>query len=154
MRWAAAISSTEPYEMEMRLRRAADGGYRWFLVRALPIRNEHGVLTRWIGTNTDITEHKAAEEAAAAITERLALAMSAARLGTWDWNVETREVLWSPEHNAMLDLPIDQRQGNFEDGMARVHPDDHEKVIGELQAAMLGRRDAKGITDLRRATRL
>ncbi len=38
--------------------RGTDGHYRWFLSRAIPIRDEHGTVTRWIGTNTDITERQ------------------------------------------------------------------------------------------------
>ncbi len=40
--------------------RGADGQYRWFLSRALPIRDEHGMVVRWFGTNTDITEREEA----------------------------------------------------------------------------------------------
>ena len=36
--------------------RASDGSYRWFLSRAIPIKNENGQVIRWFGTNTDITE--------------------------------------------------------------------------------------------------
>lgn len=43
--------------------RARDGTYRWFLSRAIPIRNESGLVVRWFGTNTDITEQRAAEDA-------------------------------------------------------------------------------------------
>ena len=43
--------------------RGTDGQYRWFLSRAVPIRDEHGTVLRWFGTNTDITERKQAEEA-------------------------------------------------------------------------------------------
>ncbi len=43
--------------------RAADGSYRWFLSRATPIRNNEGEVTRWFGTNTDITELRNMEEA-------------------------------------------------------------------------------------------
>jgi PAS domain S-box-containing protein len=43
--------------------RGKDGGYRWFLSRALPIRDEKGKIVLWFGTNTDITEQrKSAEE--------------------------------------------------------------------------------------------
>jgi PAS domain S-box-containing protein len=42
--------------------RGTDGQYRWFLSRALPIRNEQGRVVRWFGTNTDITERKQIEE--------------------------------------------------------------------------------------------
>ena len=42
--------------------RGKDGTYRWFLSRAIPIRDEHGVVMRWFGTNTDITEQKHLEQ--------------------------------------------------------------------------------------------
>lgn len=43
--------------------RSKDGTYRWFLSRALPIRNEAGDVVRWFGTNTDVTEQIEAEKA-------------------------------------------------------------------------------------------
>jgi PAS domain S-box-containing protein len=55
--WTKAIGSGEAYEVEFRLRRA-DGAFRWFLGRAVPARDEHGGIIRWIGTNTDIHDQK------------------------------------------------------------------------------------------------
>ncbi len=43
--------------------RSADGEYRWFLSRAVPIRDRNGQIVRWFGTNTDITIQREAEEA-------------------------------------------------------------------------------------------
>ncbi|WP_323141927.1 PAS domain-containing hybrid sensor histidine kinase/response regulator [Massilia phyllosphaerae] len=43
--------------------RGRDGSYRWFLSRAVPLRDEAGVIQRWFGTNTDITEQREAAEA-------------------------------------------------------------------------------------------
>jgi PAS domain S-box-containing protein len=43
--------------------RGKDGGYRWFLSRAVPIKNAHGKITRWFGTNTDVTELRNIQEA-------------------------------------------------------------------------------------------
>jgi PAS domain S-box-containing protein len=43
--------------------RSADGEYRWFLSRAVPIRDGNGQIIRWFGTNTDITIQREAEEA-------------------------------------------------------------------------------------------
>jgi len=43
--------------------RGADGQYRWFLSRAIPIRDENGKVLRWFGTNTDVTELREAQEA-------------------------------------------------------------------------------------------
>jgi PAS domain S-box-containing protein len=57
-RWEEAIRTGSNYESELRLRRH-DGVFRWFLVRALQIRDAKGQPARWFGTSTDITEHKA-----------------------------------------------------------------------------------------------
>jgi PAS domain S-box-containing protein len=52
----------EPWEDTFPLR-GKDGEYRWFLTRAVPIRNEAGAILRWFGTNTDVTERIRMEEA-------------------------------------------------------------------------------------------
>jgi PAS domain S-box-containing protein len=59
-RWHANLAATEPYEVELRLRRA-DGEYRWFLVRVAPLRDEQGDLVKWYGVSIDIEESKKAE---------------------------------------------------------------------------------------------
>ncbi len=55
-RWQASIRTGEPFEMEFPLRRGADGAFRWFLTRVLPLRDSSGRIVRWFGTNTDIEE--------------------------------------------------------------------------------------------------
>ena len=61
-RRTSAIAAGQAYEVEYRLRRAADGAYRWHLGRALPVRNPQGAIVRWFGTCTDIDDHKRAEQ--------------------------------------------------------------------------------------------
>src|SRR6202166_631003 len=61
-KWCASLASGEPFENEVRYRRAADGEYRWFLSRAVPLRDEHGKILRWYGVSTDIEDRKRAEE--------------------------------------------------------------------------------------------
>lgn len=51
----------EPWEDTFPLR-GADGGYRWFLSRAVPIRDENGEIALWFGSNTDVTEQREREE--------------------------------------------------------------------------------------------
>ena len=51
--------------------RGKDGEYRWFLSRALPIRDNRGQVVRWFGTNTDITERLVAEEHRNLLTDEL-----------------------------------------------------------------------------------
>ncbi|MEO6526133.1 MAG: ATP-binding protein [Gemmatimonadaceae bacterium] len=59
--WAHALQSGEPYSVEYRFRQASTGQYRWFIGRALPLRDEHGIIVRWFGTCTDIDDAKRAE---------------------------------------------------------------------------------------------
>ena len=61
--WRVCSATKEPYENESRFRRAADGEYRWFLVRAVSLRNEQGEILKWYGTLTDIEDRKQAEQA-------------------------------------------------------------------------------------------
>jgi PAS domain S-box-containing protein len=58
-RWQHSLDTGEPFQFEHRFRRA-DGVYRWHLSRALPMRDEHGSIKMWIGSNTDIHEQKMA----------------------------------------------------------------------------------------------
>ena len=60
--WNASVAAGEPFEAEARMRRA-DGEYRWFLIRAVPLHDEQGNIVKWYGTSTDIEDRKQAEEA-------------------------------------------------------------------------------------------
>ncbi|MES2055592.1 MAG: PAS domain-containing protein [Pseudomonadota bacterium] len=68
--WYQSLESGAPYQLEYRLRRA-DGAYRWILGRALPIRDDTGIITRWFGTCTDIHEQKEASEEREVIAQEL-----------------------------------------------------------------------------------
>jgi PAS domain S-box-containing protein len=61
-KWRAAIATGKPFEVEAR-GRSANGEYRWFLVRAEPLRDEAGAIVKWYGTNTDIEDRKRATDA-------------------------------------------------------------------------------------------
>ena len=69
-RWREAISSGETFEMVFPLR-AADGSFRPFLTRVQPVRDRHGQISRWFGTNTDISHQRAAEEALRRLADEL-----------------------------------------------------------------------------------
>ncbi|MHB8214850.1 MAG: two-component regulator propeller domain-containing protein [Candidatus Sulfotelmatobacter sp.] len=61
-KWRAALATGEPFEDEVRYKRAADGQYRWFLSRAVPLRDGRGKILKWYGTSADIEDRKRAEE--------------------------------------------------------------------------------------------
>src|SRR6185369_1170790 len=61
-KWARAVQDGAVFDTEFRIRRA-DGTYRWFKTRALPVRDEAGRIVKWYGTNTDIEEFRRIEQA-------------------------------------------------------------------------------------------
>ncbi len=69
-RWTAALASGSIYETEFRIRRV-DGQYRWFLVRAEPVRDSAGEIAGWVGTNTDIHDLRVTEAALRRANETL-----------------------------------------------------------------------------------
>jgi PAS domain S-box-containing protein len=60
-KWRASLETGAPLENEAR-HRDAHGEYRWFLVRAVPLRDAHGNILKWYGTLTDIEDRKRAEQ--------------------------------------------------------------------------------------------
>ncbi len=61
-KWRISVATGQLFEDEARFRCAADGVYRWFLVRGVPLRDRHGKIVKWYGTLTDIEERKRAEQ--------------------------------------------------------------------------------------------
>jgi PAS domain S-box-containing protein len=70
-RWTNAFTTGESYEIKYRFKRASDGSYRWHLGRALPVRDEHGKITKWFGTCTDIEDEVRSQEAIHRLNEEL-----------------------------------------------------------------------------------
>ncbi|RKH68756.1 response regulator [Corallococcus llansteffanensis] len=68
-RWSESRQAGAPFECEGRIRRHADGAYRWHLIQALPLRNAHGRILQWLGTCTDIDDQKRASETLSFLSE-------------------------------------------------------------------------------------
>lgn len=68
--WNEALEARTDYAIEVRYRRY-DGEYRWFLTRAVPVRDEEGRVRAWFGTTTDIDNQKRAEERFVRLNETL-----------------------------------------------------------------------------------
>jgi formate hydrogenlyase transcriptional activator len=58
--WQRVLAAGQPDETEARVRKF-DGEYRWYLIRAVPVRDHAGALVGWYGTNSDIEEKKRAQ---------------------------------------------------------------------------------------------
>ena len=69
-RWRASLASGDPFEMTFPLK-GPSGEYRPFLTRVIPVRDDQGQVVRWFGTNVDISEQVAAEQALTQLNETL-----------------------------------------------------------------------------------
>lgn len=56
--WTSSLETGEPIEVDYRVRRAADGAYRWFLAQARPVRDREGRIVKWFGMLTEIEDQK------------------------------------------------------------------------------------------------
>ena len=79
-RWQASIANGQPFEMVFPLR-GADGRFRPFLTRVVPVWGEDGKVFRWFGSNTDITEPMRLEEERHKVDERMVQAQKLEALG-------------------------------------------------------------------------
>src|SRR6478609_9926963 len=81
-KWLVDMPAGQPYEDEMRLRRA-DGEYRWFLIRTVPLRDRQKNIVKWYGTSTDIEDRKRAEDALRESEDRLRLVVDTIPALVW-----------------------------------------------------------------------
>ncbi|HEV2149256.1 MAG TPA: PAS domain S-box protein [Longimicrobiaceae bacterium] len=102
----------------------------WLEYRAFPA---DGGLTLYV---RDVTDRRVAQEELRTSEERQRVALRAARMAHWDWDLRSGVVHWSPEHNRMMGLPAGQSRGSYEAFMERVHPDDREALAETLRPAL------------------
>src|SRR6266567_5540680 len=102
-----------------------EGGYRWFLGRAEPVRASDGTLLYWIGINLDIEDWKQAEF-------YLAEGQRLARTGSWAFNAAGFDY-WSPELFRIYGLDPSGKAPTVEEYMELIHPDDREFVVETIQ---------------------
>ncbi len=86
-RWQHSLASGEAFEVEYRLRHRS-GEYRWALGRALPIRDAHGVIERWLGTSTDIHPQKLAEEERRRADAKFMKIVEAGIIGIYEYRLD------------------------------------------------------------------
>jgi PAS domain S-box-containing protein len=118
----AVVTRVDVYENEYRIRRP-DGQVRWIWGRGRVIRDRSGQAVRYSGADIDVTERKATEQALAESESRLRIAVEAADLGIWDWNVLTNEMTWSDRAKVMAGFPTDAPV-SFEMVSQATHPED------------------------------
>jgi PAS domain S-box-containing protein len=126
------------YDEEYRIIRP-DGSERWIRDRAFPVHDATGRVFRIAGLAEDITERKRAEEARRASEERLRLALRAADLGVWDWDLRSGRVYWSETIEGFFGLPSGSFPGTHAAYLDLIYLEDRGSVLQAVQNAIEGR---------------
>jgi PAS domain S-box-containing protein len=150
-RWTECLKEGTPFEMTFPLRNA-NGEYRPFLTRAVPIRDDQGNIVRWFGTNVDISEQVEAEKALTRlnetletrVTEEVALRMEAEEALRQSQKMETLGQLTggiAHDFNNLLQIIT----GNL-DILQRTIPTDSPRLKRSVENAMKGAERAAVLT--------
>jgi PAS domain S-box-containing protein len=132
--WREVMASPRSYEQELRLQRA-DGEYRWFLVRTVPLLDVEGRVVKWYGTSTDIEDLKRAEEKLKRSENQLAEAQRISHVGHWERNIEGGEIICSEETYRIFGLPPQDAIRNLEE---MIHPEDRPLHAAAIARALGG----------------
>jgi len=138
--WPTALAAGKPFETEARLRRA-DGQYRWFLIRAVPLRDEQGNIIKWYGTSSDIEDLKSAEDRVRLIIDTLPT------------------MVWTLQPDGAVDF-VNQRwmdytglslEEEIEEPTRPIHPEDLPRVMEKWLADLAAGEASEDEIRLRRA---
>jgi PAS domain S-box-containing protein len=110
-------------------------GYRFFLDKKAPWRDDNGNVIGIIGVSHDITEQKRAVEALRDRELRLRLAQEHGHIGVWDWYPDTGEENFSAEMSRIYGLKPGTIR-TYQDWLSRVHPEDIKRMEAQRDAAL------------------
>jgi len=134
--WRASLASGEPLLAEAPIR-GADGEYRWYSIRRVPLRNEKGEIVKWYSIGFNIEDRKRAESALQRSQAYSAEAQKLSLTGSMAWDLASGDHFWSDETYQIMgfDRGIEP---SIDLIMERVHPDDRARFRDEVDRAAQG----------------
>ena len=103
-----------------------------------PWRDEKGKTLGIIGISKDITVLKESAQKLKENEQLLRLALSSANAGTWNWEIETGKIVWSPENYDLYGVDLQIGHPQYQDWKNRLHPEEREQVHERVQQVVLG----------------
>jgi PAS domain S-box-containing protein len=143
-----SIQTGDPYDIEHRCRRS-DGVYRWFQVRALPVRDPDGGITGWYVLLTDIDDRKRAEEAIRASERNLDQIINTIPALAWSARPDGSAEFFNRHYLDYVGVPAEQvRDWGW---TVAVHPDDLNGLLAGWRRTLAAGRRGESEARLRRA---
>jgi PAS domain S-box-containing protein len=115
-----------------------DGQRIYIDVSVSPVYDSYGRLVGASSIKRDVTERKREAEALRQSQERLHLALKAARMGTWRWDIASGGLSWDAELCQLYGIASAEQVTRYEHFLERVHPDDRMFVGGTIERALQG----------------
>jgi PAS domain S-box-containing protein len=114
------------------------GRRNWTQGHFFPMRDLAGRVTGVVLIHVDLTERVEAEDARRLSEERLRIALDVGRLGAWEWDIVGGRVHWSDTLQRIHGLVPGTFGGTFEEYQSDIHPEDRERVLGQIAHSLEG----------------
>ncbi|MEM8831613.1 MAG: PAS domain S-box protein [Cyanobacteria bacterium P01_G01_bin.19] len=108
------------------------------LTNKYPWRDNEGNILGVIGICRDITPLKQSQQQLREQEQLLRLALESANAGSWDWEINTGKIVWSPENYDLYGLDPQNGSPQYQDWDNRIHPEDRDRVNQEVQKVLEG----------------
>lgn len=145
-----SINTGIPFEMVFPLR-GADGEFREFLTKSIPIRDKKGYVEQWFGTNTDISDLKKVENELKLSKEKLNIALENGQTGTWQWDVLTNKIELDDRTLKMFGIAQSEFKGRFDAVVNHIHEEDLLHLKKAFQHALIEENEIETIFRIRPA---
>ncbi len=132
-----AVDRRESFTFESRVVRP-DGSIRDVASFGQPELDADGNIAAIVGVFQDVTRSRDAERERAQLLERVTLATRSAKVGIWEWNIETNRIAWDATMFELYGADHSVDIASFAVWAAMLHPDDAVSTIGAIQRAAQG----------------
>jgi len=139
--WAASTLERRPFRLEYRFLRP-EGTIVWVIGQSDSYWSEIGDVLGYIGTVTDITDRKIAEEKLTNKEEQLRFVLEGSELGFWDWDIVTGTVERNERWAVMLGYTFEEINNTTQQWTDFIHPDDRANSWRSINNVLEGRSTA------------